>query len=296
MRSAGPPPLFNQGVSARARLAFFSILAVALIVVDSRVKVLETLRLGLGVVLYPLQQVMLLPGEAASRIGDYFSSVDRLSRENEALRRDAVARAQQLAGADYLQHENQQLRALLGVRDRSGADGLVAEVLYESRDKYSRRLTIDKGSADRLRPGLPVVDAIGVVGQVTRVFPASAEVTLITDKDQTIPVQIVRNGLRGVAYGGIDPGTLDLRFMANNADIAQGDVAVTSGLDGVYPAGLPVGRVERIERDVRDQFARVVLTTAAGVHSNVYLLVLRVTPAGRDAVSPAAVAGGAERK
>jgi rod shape-determining protein MreC len=120
---------------------------------------------------------------------------------------------------------------------------------------------------------------VGVVGQVTRVFPGTAEVTLITDKDQTVPVQILRNGLRGVAYGGVEPGTLDLRFMASNADVIQGDVVVTSGLDGVYPPGLPVAVVALVERNVRDQFARIVLTPSAGVHSNAHLLVLMGKPA-----------------
>jgi rod shape-determining protein MreC len=159
------------------------------------------------------------------------------------------------------------------------ARSTLTDVLYETRDRFSRKLVVDKGVADGLKAGQPVMDAVGVVGQITRVFPATAEVTLITDKEQSVPVQILRNGLRGVAYGGVEPGTLDLRFMASNADVNQGDVAVTSGLDGVYPAGLPVATVARVERNVRDQFARIVLTPSAGVHSNAHLLVLMVDPA-----------------
>jgi rod shape-determining protein MreC len=276
---SGPPPLFNQGVPARARLAFFSFLAVALIVVDSRVKALETVRLGVGVVLYPLQQAMLVPGELAARVGAYFTSVASLSRENEALQREAVERGQLLAQAEQLRAENEQLRRLMGARERVTARSTLTDVLYETRDRFSRKLVVDKGVADGLKAGQPVMDAIGVVGQITRVFPATAEVTLITDKEQSVPVQILRNGLRGVAYGGVEPGTLDLRFMASNADVNQGDVAVTSGLDGVYPAGLPVATVARVERNVRDQFARIVLTPSAGVHSNAHLLVLMVDPA-----------------
>lgn len=282
----GPPPLFNQGVSARARLAFFSFLAIALIVVDSRVKALEAVRLGVGVVLYPLQQAMLVPGQVAARVGEYFSSVSSLARENEALKREAVERGQLLAQAEQLRVENEQLRKLMGARERIANRSLLADVLYESRDRFSRKLVIDKGSADALKPGQPVIDAIGVVGQVTRVFPVTAEVTLLTDKEQTIPVQILRNGLRGVAYGGVEPGTLDLRFMASNADIVQGDVLVTSGLDGLYPPGLPVATVARVERNVRDQFARIVLTPSAGVQSHAHLLVLAVDPAATPARPP----------
>jgi rod shape-determining protein MreC len=282
---SGPPPLFNQGVPARARLAFFSFLAIALIVVDSRVKALETVRLGVGVVLYPLQQAMLVPGEIAERIGTYFTSVSSLMRENEALRREAIERGQLLTQAEQLRAENEQLRRLMGARERVTSRSVLADVMYESRDRFSRKLVIDKGTAEGLKPGQPVIDAVGVVGQVTRVFPATAEVTLITDKEQTIPVQLLRNGLRGVAYGGVEPGTLDLRFMASNADVNQGDVAVTSGLDGVYPAGLPVATVARVERNVRDQFARIVLAPSAGVQSNAHLLVLMVDP-GASPVRP----------
>jgi rod shape-determining protein MreC len=275
----GPPPLFNQGVSARARLAFFSFLAIALIIVDSRLKVLETVRIGVGVVLYPLQQAMLVPGRLAERVDDYFTTVSRLNRDNAALQREAVERAQQLLMTDQLRMENAQLRKLLEVKEQKGLPTVLAEVMYESRDRFSRKLVVDKGQAEGLKPGQPVVDAVGVVGQVTRVFPVTAEITLITDKDQTIPVQILRNGLRGIAYGGTEPNTLDMRFMAANADIVQGDVVVTSGLDRLYPAGVPVGSVAKVERSVKDQFARVVLTPSAGVQSSRHLLILAVDPA-----------------
>lgn len=275
----GPPPLFNQGIPARARLAFFALLAVTLIVVDARVRALETIRTGVGVVLYPLQQAMLLPGAALERIGGYVTSVASLSRENEALRREAVERAQLLLEAEQLRAENAQLRRLADLRERHGHGTLLAQVLYESRDPFTRKIVLDRGANHGVRAGHPVIDHAGVVGQVTRVFALTSEVTLLTDKEQAIPVQVLRNGLRGVAYGGVEPGTLDLRFMATNADVQQGDAVVTSGLDGVYPPGIPVATVARVERNVRDQFARIVLAPAAGVQSNVHLLVLQTDPA-----------------
>jgi rod shape-determining protein MreC len=273
-------------VPARARLAFFSFLAVALIVVDSRLKVLETVRTGVGVMLYPVQQMMLVPGRFMDRIGDYFTSVESLNRENETLRRKAAEQAQALVQAEQLASENAQLRKLMGARERVGNLATLAQVLYESRDRFSNRLVVDKGQKDGVRAGQPVIDADGVVGQVTRVFPVTAEVTLLTDKDQTIPVQILRNGLRGVAYGGVDPGTLDLRFMASNADINQGDAVVTSGLDGVFPAGVPVAIVTRVERNVKDQFARVVMAPQGGIHSHLHLLILQVDPSAVQVAPP----------
>lgn len=274
----GPPPLFNQGVSARARLAFFSFLAIALIIVDGRVKALETIRLGVGVVLYPIQQVLLIPRDVAGRIGDYFTSVASLTRENESLKREAIERARVLQESQQLAAENAELRRLAGLRDRHGGTALIAQVLYESRDRFSHKLVLDRGTKDGVTQGSPVIDEKGIVGQVTRVFAQSAEVTLLTDREQTIPVQLLRNGLRGVAYGGVDAGTLDLRFMAVNADINQGDLVVTSGLDGIYPPGLAVATVSRIERNLKDQFARVVLVPAAGVQAHNHLLLLRAEP------------------
>lgn len=292
----GPPPLFNQGVSARARLAFFSFLAIALIVIDSRIRVLETVRVGVGIALYPVQQVLLIPSRAFASVGEYFTSLSSLQQENARLRETQLANAQALQEARDLAAENERLRKLLGAKERTANASLLAAVLYETRDRFSRKIVLHAGSNEGIRPGSPVIDDVGVVGQVTRVFRDTSEVTLLTDKDQSIPVQILRNGLRGVAFGGADPGTLDLRFMASNADLVKGDLAVTSGLDGVYPPGLAVARVERIERATTDQFARVVMTPLAGVESHKHLLVLLPEPARLPAapepVQPAPRKGG----
>ena len=275
----GPPPLFNQGVSARARLAFFSFLAIALIVIDSRIRVLETVRVGVGIALYPIQHVLLVPSRTFGAVGDYFATIALLQQENEQLKQAALANAQALQQAGELAVENERLRKLLGAKERLRTASMLAAVLYETRDRFARKIVLHAGSNEGLRTGSPVIDDVGVVGQVTRVFRDTSEVTLLTDKDQTIPVQILRNGLRGVAFGGAEPGTLDLRFMPSNADLVKGDLAVTSGLDGVYPPGLAVARIERIERATTDQFARVVMKPLAGVESHKHLLVLLTEPA-----------------
>ena len=290
----GPPPLFNQGVSARARVAFFSFLAIALIIIDSRVRMLETVRVGLGVVLYPVQQVLLVPSRLADTVSGYFTSVTSLTRENDELKRKQFETAQSLQQARELLVENERLRKLLGARERLGNATVLADVLYESRDRFARKLVLNVGTNEGVRAGSPVIDDAGVVGQITRVFNDTSEVTLLTDKDQSIPVQILRNGLRGVAFGGAEPGTLDLRFMAANADVANGDVVTTSGIDGVYPSGLMVATVSRVERAAKDQFARIVMTPVAGIESNKHLLVLLVEPAKQSA--PPAVAPVPARK
>jgi rod shape-determining protein MreC len=290
----GPPPLFNQGVSARARLAFFSFLAIALIIIDSRVRMLETVRVGLGVVLYPMQRALLVPSRVADTVADYFTSVTSLTRENEQLKRKQFETSQSLQQALELAVENERLRKLLGARERLGNAAVLADVLYESRDRFARKLVINVGINDGVRAGSPVIDDAGVVGQITRAFNETSEVTLLTDKDQSIPVQILRNGLRGVAFGGAEAGTLDLRFMAPNADVVNGDTATTSGIDGVYPSGLMVATVSRVERAAKDQFARIVMSPVAGIESNKHLLVLLVEP-GKLLAPPAAAVVGPRR-
>jgi rod shape-determining protein MreC len=290
----GPPPLFNQGVSARARLAFFSFLAIALIIIDSRVRMLETVRVGLGVVLYPMQRALLVPSRVADTVADYFTSVTSLTRENEQLKRKQFEASQSLQQARELAVENERLRKLLGARERLGNAAVLADVLYESRDRFARKLVINVGINDGVRAGSPVIDDAGVVGQITRAFNETSEVTLLTDKDQSIPVQILRNGLRGVAFGGAEAGTLDLRFMAPNADVVNGDTATTSGIDGVYPSGLMVATVSRVERAAKDQFARIVMSPVAGIESNKHLLVLLVEP-GKLLAPPAAAVVGPRR-
>jgi rod shape-determining protein MreC len=273
----GPPPLFNQGVSARARLAFFSFLAILLIVIDARVNALDTIRIGVGVMLYPLQRVLLWPRDALASAGRYLVTVGNLTQENAQLRESATERAARLLQDEQLRLENAHLRQLLALRERTSAKTQSVQLLYEPRDRFTHKLVIDRGSSDGLRAGNPVIDEQGVVGQITRVFPMVSEVTVLTERDQSIPVEVVRNALRCVAFGGSEPGTLELHFLAANADVSSGDTVVTSGLDGLYPAGLPVGTIARVERDVKDQFARVIVRPAGGVNANGTLVVLQVT-------------------
>lgn len=269
-----PPPFFNRGPAPLVRLMFFVVLALLLMVLDARFRYAETLRAGLALLAYPFQRVAMAPVQLAAGVVEFFSSQVRLQRDNEALREKQLRAAKDLLTLEALAGENAQLRRLVDARERLPRKATLAEILYAGRDPFSRKVVIDKGSTSGIQAGLPVVDDVGVIGQVTRVFPLLAEVTLITDKDQAIPVQIVRNGLRAVAYGAGDGATLDLRFMAANSDILNGDVLVTSGIDGTYPPGLPVARVARIERDAAYTFAKITCVPAAGTDRHKQVLVL----------------------
>ncbi|MBI1890237.1 MAG: rod shape-determining protein MreC [Burkholderiales bacterium] len=269
-----PPPLFKQGASARAKVVIFSLLAIGLLIADARLHALPTIRKAVAIVLYPLQRAALLPRDAAYGISDYFASLSNLQKENLRLKNQQIANAQALQHSQQLIAENTQLRKLLNASERLAAKSLMTEILYDARDPFTRKIVLDRGSRNGVAAGQPVIDDAGVVGQVTRVFPFTSEATLLTDKDQAIPIQVVRSGLRAVAYGRGQSGVLELRFMATNADIRKGDMLVTSGIDGIFPAGLAVAKVVQVETKSTDAFARILCQPAAGIDRNRQLLVL----------------------
>jgi rod shape-determining protein MreC len=273
-----PPPFFNRGPAPLVRLAFFACLSLALLVLDARFKYTESLRGILATAVYPLQVLATLPAALGERVGGYFASQSQLREENSALRSKLLEASQAALRFEAAQAEAAQLRRLIGSAERLSLKATPAEILYNGRDPYSRKVVIDKGSQGGVRSGAPVIDESGVIGQVTRAHALSAEVTLLTDKDQAIPVQVLRNGLRAVAFGAGNSGMLELRFMAANAEIQNGDRLVTSGIDGTYPPGIPVATVARVERDAAYAFARIVCQPAAAVDSGRYVLVLENAP------------------
>jgi rod shape-determining protein MreC len=269
-----PPPFFKRGPSLFARLSFFSLLSLVLLYSDARFHYMEHMRRAVAVVLHPLQRLADLPGEVGERVADFFVTQSSLKRENERLRQENFVNAGLLQTQQSLLAENEHLRALLDMRARVERSSQVVEILYTARDPFVRKVVIDKGSGAGVQQGAAVIDATGLIGQVQRVFPWASEVSLITDRDQAIPVQIVRNGLRAVVFGVGYDGALELRYMPVNADIQNGDVLVTSGIDGTYPPGLPVATVSNIEHNAAYPFARITCTPASGVGSHRQALVL----------------------
>lgn len=256
----------------------FACISIVLLLVDSQMRTLGAVRQVVGTVLHPLQMAALLPRDAIYGAGDYFSSLAEMKKQVDELKRQQIADAQALQQAQLRTTENNQLRRLMGAREQVPTKSMLAEVLYDARDASSRKIILDRGSNSDVALGLPVIDNQGVVGQVTRVFPFTSEVTLLTDKDQAIPVQLLRNGLRSVAYGRGKIGSLELRFTAPNADIKVGDIVVTSGLDGVYPAGLAVARVTQVDSNASGAFGGVICQPLAGIQNNRQLLILMSPP------------------
>jgi rod shape-determining protein MreC len=269
-----PPAFFPRGPSPVARLAFFGLVSIVLLFVDTRYHYLEDIRRVATVILYPLLRAAQLPGETLSEVGNYFASLRTLNEDNAALKMLLVERSASAQAYAVVQQENARLRTLLDLGTRYGAAATAVEVLYTSRDPFAQKLFIGKSLHADLQPGEAVIDADGVVGQVTRVFPHMAEVTLVTDKDHAVPVKVQRSGVRSVLYGSGAAHAPELRFMAPSADIQVGDVLVTSGLDGAYPSGLAVARVATLERETGQIFARITCTPLAGVDRSEHLLVL----------------------
>ncbi|WP_322068286.1 rod shape-determining protein MreC [Paraburkholderia bannensis] len=295
-----PPPLFKQGPSALARLLFFVVLSIALLISDARFKTLEVVRGVLGAGLYPLQRAALVPRDLFMGAADLAVTSASLRQDNAQLHARNLQLSQQANQAATLAAENIHLRALLQLSQRIGSPTTPAEIQYDTRDPFTQKVVIGGGSQQGVQNGAPVLSEDGVIGQVTRVFPMQSEVTLVTDKDQAVPVEVVRTGLRSVIYGTAKGDLLDLRFVPISADLQTGDELVTSGLDGVYPQGLPVAKVVRVDKQADTAFARVVCAPLAAVRGARQVLVLhfvrQVPPNPVEAAEAAAAASAAEAK
>ena len=296
-----PPPFFKQGPSAFTRLLFFSALAILLMVADARWKMTQPLRAAAATLLQPVQSVLLAPVRAWEMAGHYLAGVEEARALQARSQQQLAQQAERVTRMVQLERENARLRELLGLRPRIEVGTLAAEVLYDAPDPYTRKVVIDQGRRHGVTLGAPVIDERGVLGQVTRVYPVTAEVTLVTDKDAVVPVVNVRTQHRGVAYGLPQSGGMELRFMAGNADVQAGDELQTSGLDGIYPAGVPVAKVVMVDRRADSAFARITLQPLAQPDSSRHVLLLQPLSAGlpprpeSEAADPAAEAVSVSR-
>ena len=296
-----PPPFFRQGPSALTKLAVFSALAVFLMAADSRLKYTQPIRAALATVLLPIQRSLLVPVELVEGGSEYLQGLNHAIASDRDARARLVAQAERATRVEQLAAENARLRALLDLRPALAVRSRTAEVLYEATDPYSRKVFIDRGSTQGVLLGSPVINDAGVLGQVTRVYPLSAEITLLADKDAAIPVLNPRTQQRSAAFGSGDGDLMELRFMAGNADVQPGDLLITSGVDGVYPPGLSVATVAKVDRKVDSGFARISLQTTARPDGVRHVLVLdplatqmppRPEPEAESTAKPARQRGG----
>jgi rod shape-determining protein MreC len=269
-----PPPFFRQGPSALTKVVFFASLAIFLMAMDTRVGVTAPLRTALATVLHPAQQMMLAPVHALAGGRDYLTGIGAARQSADAARAQLARQGERALQVEQLLQENTRLRRLLDLRERVNVVSHAAQVIYDAADPYTRKVVIDRGSAHNLRLGAPVINEVGVLGQVTRIYPLTSEVTLLTDRDSALPVLLTRSALRSIAVGEPGKAALELRFVAANADVQVGDQVHTSGLDGVYPGGYPVGSVRKVDRRAQSDFAQIEVAPAASPDGVRHVLVL----------------------
>jgi rod shape-determining protein MreC len=272
-------PLFRPGVPQEIILIFLVVLSVFLLIVDTKTSVIDPVRQVVSLALYPAQKAVMLPRDAVVWGQGVMNAAELIQNENEALQRRRIELAQVSSSAAQLSTENAQLRRLLGMQNnKSEQPAVVAEILYEAPTPFNRRLIFNRGELDGVAPGMPVIDEGGVVGQIVRVTPVSSEAALLTDEVVSIPVQLARTGLRLIAFGSNQPGKIEVRYFSSDADIKPGDLLITSGIGGAYPAGLTVGKVDAVDRDASSGFAHAIVTPASHPDRYRHFLILRNLP------------------
>lgn len=287
------PAFFKQGPRPITRLVIFALLSLALVVGDAQYHMLGRLREQVSVALYPLQWLATAPFTLAQEAGKFFTRQAELLAENNRLNDAQLAAAMQALRLKQLETENARLIELTEARRGLPRPSQLAEVLYNARDPFSARLIINRGERQGVEDGRIVADASGLVGQVVRVQPLTSEVRLITDRGHLVPVVVERNQLRAVVYGIGRHLPLEVRNLSPNVDIQEGDMLLTSGIDGLYPAGVPVARVTSVDR--QGAFARIICEPVAQIDQHRFVLVLDAVPALPPRPAPASVVAAKKR-
>ena len=267
------PAFFVRGAKPFSRMVLYCALSIVFMAVDARLNYLSQVRQAFIAALHPLEIVANTPSEWVRDIKKYFSAHNLLVQENYALKQQAFQHQVSLQRLSTIQAENEHLRHLLNGNIPVQPKAVLGEILHMGRDPFTHVVVVNRGSQHNIKAGQAVVDSKGVIGQVTRVYPFTSEVTLITDKELSIPIQIERNQLRAIAFGEGN-GTLDIPYLPTNVDIKVGDKLVTSGIDGVYPNGLAVATVTKIQQNPESPFAKIISTPIAGVSNHLQLLLL----------------------
>lgn len=272
------PAFFIQGPSLFARFVFLAILAIALIITDSRLQYLKAFRAQVETYLHPLSLMANAPMEIFGRADYYFKSHQELLDENKRLRNTLLKAKVTAQSVQALQRENNQLRDLSLLSERLQQTQMLAEILHATSNQTIREVVINRGTAHHVELGAAIIDANGVVGQVTRLYPQTSLVTLITNPAMEIPVMVARNGLRAIAFGKGRSNLLEIPFLPANIDIKVGDTLVTSGIDFVYPPGFAIGRVEKINVEPGAGYIRIFCSVAGGVDFNRHVMVVNPMP------------------
>jgi rod shape-determining protein MreC len=271
-------PLFAKGPSLGVRLLVFTVLSAALMVVDARFTLLQPLRAQLGLIVEPVYWAGRLPVRIWDSATQELSTRSELTAENERLKAEQLMLQRRLQKLAALTEQNVRLRELLNSAALVDDEVLATELIGIDPNPFTHRILIDKGEKDGVVMGQPVLDARGLMGQVVEVMPYTSRVLLLTDTTHSIPVQVNRNGLRAIASGTGNPERLELRHVADTADIKEGDLLVSSGLGQRFPAGYPVAMVSEVIHDSGQPFAIVRAVPTAMLNRSRYMLLVFTDP------------------
>lgn len=279
-----PSELFSRGTPIWLKSALYAMLALVCLVLDQHGHRLQALRQTLHVWTLPIQEIADLPLLTGHTLDRHFTTVEQLQRQNDALQRQLLHDASAVHQVALLNRQLAQLHALIDLKESPAFTGRLCRVLGMPANPYIQKLRIEGGKSQSIVLGSPVLTDQGLVGQVTALFPDQSEVTLISNRDLTVPVEIERTGLRTLAVGSGHQGELWLPYVPSGTDIQSGDTLLTSGIDGLYPRGLTVGTVVAVTRHRSTAFAEVIVRGNPGVDT--YSLVLVGTPLSPSAPAP----------
>jgi rod shape-determining protein MreC len=268
--------LFNKGPSLLSKFILLTFISIILMGIDFRFHYLKSIRQFTNVLIKPIHALLNLPSDIYDFTTQYLSNQSRLIHENETLRLDIDQLKADLQRLDYIDQENDQLRNLLEVRNTNKFKTEAVSIIYSRFDPFNQKIIIDGGQNKGFQPGQPIIDALGLVGQISSVFPETSEVTLIIDKKMSVPIQIQRNGLRAITNGNGQNETISLSYLPKSVDVMKGDILKTSGIDTIYPEGIAVAEILEISHDPKLPFAKIICKPISAIHNHSHVLV--VTP------------------
>jgi len=274
-------PLFLPGSNPLLRLLVLAALSAGLIYLDLRTHRLDGLRGALNTMIYPLQLVVDFPARAGSWVNEALVNRSRLIEQNNRLRAENLQLSSRLRSLESLKYENEELQKLLKAARAQAHDFVLARLLAVSMNRVQQRIIVDKGSRDGIEAGLALLDGLGLMGEITRVYPFHSEAILLSDATKAVPVRILRNGLRGIASGTGVADRLDVLYLPITADVREGDMLVTSGLGGRFPPDLPVATVSRVATTTDSPFVQIQAQPLAALNQSRRVLILRPETADR---------------
>ena len=286
-------PIFGRGLSLQLRLFVAVLLSVAGIVADARFHLFSDVRIYMDSMVSPLLYVADSPRQLADGVSEQLQSRSQLLDDNQKLEQQLFLLRSDLLRLNQLTQENERLRGLLGSPIQADSRKMVAEILAVDSDPFIHQVVIDRGERNGVFEGQPVVNDLGVVGQVISVGKTTSRVLLITDLSHAVPVRVMRNDIRAIASGSGNLDELTLKNIPRSADLQEGDMLVTSGLGGRFPMGYPVAKITKFSYEEGKAFAEVKARPMAALDRLRYLLLLWPAPISEAAVAPTVVASGA---